>query len=110
MTGDLGLEIRPRDRHYAVVFTGYVEVPADGIYTFRLTSDDGSRLFIGDLIVVDNDGRHGTREVGGQVILEAGHHPLRLEYFQGTGFQDLQLDYQGPGFDRLPVPPAAFSH
>jgi alpha-L-fucosidase len=109
-TGDLGLGIRQRDQHYALIFTGYITVPGEGIYTFHLTSDDGSRLFIGDTMVVDNDGRHGSREVRGQVILGAGRHPLRVEYFQGRGFQDLQLDYEGPGLERQPVPPSAFSH
>ncbi len=109
-TDDLELDIRPRDQHYAIVFTGYLVVPEDGIYTFHLTSDDGSRLFIGDVEVVDNDGRHGTMETRGQIILQAGMHPLRVEYFQGRGFQDLQLDYQGPGLERQPVPASAFSH
>jgi hexosaminidase len=108
-TLDLGL-IRPRDQHYAIIFSGYLSVPEDGIYTFHLTSDDGSRLFIGDVEVVDNDGRHGTTEMPGQIILKAGRHPLRVEYFQGWGFQDLRLDYEGPGIPRQPVPASAFSH
>jgi hexosaminidase len=108
--GGLDLEVRPGDQHYAIVFSGYLSVPEDGTYTFFLTSDDGSRLFIGDVEVVDNDGLHGTMEMRGQIILQAGIHPVRVEYFQGRGFQDLQLDYQGPGFARRPLPAAAFSH
>ena len=104
------LDVRHPDKHYAIVFTGFLEVPEDGVYTFFLISDDGSRLFIGEREVVDNDGRHGTWEIRGQVTLEAGRHPIRVEYFQGYGFQDLQLDYEGPGIDRRPVPAAAFSH
>jgi len=98
------------NRHYALVFTGNIEVPEDGVYTFFLTSDDGSRLLIGDRLVVDNDGRHGSFEVKGQVILGAGLHPVRVEYFQGVGFQDLQLEYAGPGSERRPIPASAFSH
>ena len=30
-------------------FTGYVEVPRDGLYTFSTISDDGSELFVGEL-------------------------------------------------------------
>jgi hypothetical protein len=109
-TAGLTLGVRPRERYYAIVFDGYLEAPADGVYTFFLTSDDGSRLFIGDREVVDNDGRHGSYEVWGQVILKAGLHPVKVEYFQGHGFQNLQLEYAGPGFDRRPVPASAFSH
>jgi len=34
--------------HVGVQFTGYLEVPQEGFYTFYTTSDDGSRLFIGE--------------------------------------------------------------
>ena len=33
---------------FGVLYTGYIEVPIDAVYTFYLTSDDGSRLYIGE--------------------------------------------------------------
>jgi signal transduction histidine kinase len=40
------LSIITQPEHIGVEFSGYLEVPRDGLYTFYLTSDDGSRLFI----------------------------------------------------------------
>ena len=37
-----------RNDQFGLIFTGYIEVPADGDYTFYVSSDDGCRLYIGD--------------------------------------------------------------
>ena len=47
-TTNLDLQFRTRDELVALRFTGFFEVPSDGNYTFRLASDDGSLLFLGD--------------------------------------------------------------
>jgi len=95
---------RTRDDNFGLVFEGYVRVPADGVYTFYTTSDDGSRLFIGDVLVVDNDGLHGAVERRGQIALQAGLHPLRATCFDRTGDHEFAVHYQGPGVDRQPIP------
>jgi signal transduction histidine kinase len=43
---DLG--IVPHPEHVGVLFRGYLQIPRDGFYTFYLTSDDGSRLYVGE--------------------------------------------------------------
>lgn len=43
---DLG--VLSRNEHVGLQFTGYLQIPRDGLYTFYLTSDDGSQLFIGE--------------------------------------------------------------
>jgi signal transduction histidine kinase len=42
------LNVKTREEHFGVQFNGYLQVARDGLYTFYTTSDDGSRLFIGD--------------------------------------------------------------
>ncbi|HEX9045889.1 MAG TPA: ATP-binding protein [Verrucomicrobiae bacterium] len=42
------LNVRTRDLSVGLEFKGFITVPAEGIYTFHLSSDDGSRLFAGD--------------------------------------------------------------
>ncbi len=68
-----------------LVFTGYIDVPADDIYTFALTSDDGSILEVNDLVVVDNDGGHSPRELSGQIALKKGTHKIKAIYFDHNG-------------------------
>lgn len=95
---------------FGMVFTGYVKVPEKGIYTFYTVSNDGSRLLIGEELVVDNDGPHGAREASGQIALESGYHPLRLEYFQAGGGRALEVLIAGPEIPKQPVPPNMLAH
>ena len=84
--------------------------PADGAYTFRLTSDDGSKLWIGDTLVVDHDGLHGAEGKDGTIQLTAGVHRLRVEHFDRTSGQQLTLAWRPPGAgDFAVVPTSALS-
>ncbi len=72
---------------------------------FRLTSDDGSRLFVDGLLVVDNWGGHPRRVRSAEVALEPGVHHLRVEYFENTGPAEIELDASFDG-DRPRAIPA----
>jgi hypothetical protein len=89
-------KLAERKDHFAFLFEGYVQVPRAGIYTFRTRSDDGSRLWIHDKLVVDNDGSHSKRTRRGQVALKAGLHPIRLAYFEDHLGQALELGWNLP--------------
>ena len=68
-----------------LVMTGYLEVPADGIYTFALLSDDGSTLTLDGELLGDNDGAHSSVEIIVQKALKAGLHPIEVRYFDCNG-------------------------
>jgi len=105
--GGFDLSQRLRDDHTALTFEGFLQVPADGIYKFFLASDDGSRLYIGNTLVVDNDGLHGMVEKSGNVGLRAGRHPLKVEWFNAGGGMGLAVQWAGPRIDKQPIPAAA---
>jgi signal transduction histidine kinase len=42
------LDVRTRDAAVGLEFRGFITIPTDGVYTFHLASDDGSRLLVGD--------------------------------------------------------------
>ncbi len=65
--------------------TGYIYVPETGIYTFTLTSDDGSDLFIDGANVVDMNKEQSPTTVVGQKALERGYHAIRVRYFDHNG-------------------------
>ncbi len=89
------ISIQPRSREhlFALRFTGFVRVPADGVYRFYTKSDDGSRLWIADSLVVDNDGLHGAREESGVIALAAGLHPITVAMFEQSGDVELTASY-----------------
>ena len=104
-----GFDISKRNAQhdFAFRYTGFVRVPAAGVYRFSTASDDGSALWIGDTLVVDNDTPHSLLEKSGVVALEAGLHPIRVEYFENTGGFDLKVLWSGPGLKKQEIPAAA---
>lgn len=96
---------------FAISFTGYLDVPADGTYAFQLCSDDGSKLLIdpgtGLSTVVDDDGVHGMQCQTGSIDLTVGLHPIRVDYFQGPRTEiGLTLEWSGPNLAQEIVPAA----
>ncbi|MCL4221778.1 MAG: hypothetical protein KJZ65_10475 [Phycisphaerales bacterium] len=69
----------------AAVYRGYISVSFPGLYTFETESDEGSRLFVGNQLVVNNDGLHAMRSASGVVGLQPGLHEVRVEYFEANG-------------------------
>ena len=100
----------PRDEMAALAFTGWIQVPRDGIYTFSTSSDDGSRFYIGEQRVVENDGLHGPEIRSGRIGLQEGWHPVRIEYFNARGGKSLSLQWAGPGFALAPIPSSVWAH
>jgi len=105
----LNFDLTPRLQNddFAFHFTGYVEVPSDGIYTFYTSSDDGSNLYIGSTQVVNNDGMHATQEKSGQIGLKAGKHAITVDFFERGSQEVLLVSYAGPGLSKQPIPDAA---
>ncbi|NIQ08197.1 MAG: hypothetical protein GWO10_00070, partial [candidate division Zixibacteria bacterium] len=95
---------RQQNDHFGFRFTGYIEVPLNGDYTFYTSSDDGSLLFINDTLVVSNDGRHGVQERSGIIYLNAGMHSITVEYFEYQGDESLSVKYEGPGIAKQTIP------
>ena len=70
---------------YSVEWIGVIHIPAGGDYRFALTSDDGSRLWIDDILVVDNGGAHTAVRAEGIASLVSGSHRIRIRYMQHEG-------------------------
>ncbi|HET9826111.1 MAG TPA: alpha-L-fucosidase [Chitinophagaceae bacterium] len=92
---------------YGFVFDGLVKIPADGIYTFYIASDDGSKLFVDDKLAIDNDGLHGIVEKNSELSLAKGYHPIKILFFERTGGDDLEVKWKGPGFQKATIPASA---
>lgn len=91
------------------VYTGFVTVDAPGLYTFYTNSDDGSRLFIGDQMVVNNDGLHGMVERSGTIGLQAGAHALRIEFFERGGGAGVIASYSAAMLPKQVIPASALT-
>ncbi|MDG9676783.1 ricin-type beta-trefoil lectin domain protein [Micromonospora sp. DH14] len=85
---------------------GNITTTQAGSYTFRLSSDDGSKLSIDNAVVINHDGLHGaTPPKEGTVTLTAGLHPLRIDHFERGGGQQITLEWKTPGSSAFVVVP-----
>ncbi|MBI3855546.1 MAG: c-type cytochrome [Planctomycetes bacterium] len=89
--------VKAHGAQFALRFTGSLNVPKDGAYTFYTESDDGSRLYVDGKLVVNNDGLHGMAEKAGNTTLKAGAHAIVVTYFNNGGGEGLRVQWQGPG-------------
>ena len=74
-----------------------------------MDSDDGSRLFIGNDLVVNHDGLHGAdKPMSGQVMLAEGFHRITVEYFEKAGGEGLAVSYEGAGVQKQQISSGLF--
>ena len=97
-TTALDYPIKPYgDEWFAIDYQGAFYITKPGKYYFRLTSDDGSQLFIDGKQIINNDGIHGDQTEEGSLRLETGSHQLRVAYFQGpVPYISLVLEVEPP--------------
>lgn len=94
---------------FAAQFFGYLEVPGSDIYTISIESDEGSRLYVGDELLLNNDGVHPMYEVQGTIALAAGKHAITVQYFERAGAAGLLVRIAGGGLEKQIVPPSMWS-
>ena len=103
-------KFRSKARTYGLVFDGFINILQDGIYTFTLSSDDGSQLLIDGQTIVDNDEKHTSYELTSGVRLLKGYHKIQIRYFQAGGGSDLKIYMATPGSIRTEIPAGILYH
>jgi GH43 family beta-xylosidase len=93
--------------HFSVRWSGYLEVPADGTYTFATVADDGVRLWVDHQAVLDDWSFHAATRVEGSAELGAGFVPIRLDYFDAGSLAEVSLSWLPPGAAAEEVIPEA---
>jgi uncharacterized repeat protein (TIGR03806 family) len=92
-----------RGEGVGVVWRGFLDAEADGVYTFFLDSPGVSKLFVGSAQVAMTTGVR-PESASGAVALKTGKHLFLLLFAQASGRPALRLRYAGPGFEARPVP------
>ncbi|HEY2698660.1 MAG TPA: glycoside hydrolase family 3 C-terminal domain-containing protein [Pseudonocardiaceae bacterium] len=83
---------------WSAKWTGNITAPVTGSYTFSLTSDDGSRLFVNGTQLIDNWRDQGSNTETGTVNLTEGQSvPVEIDYYQDGGDDLVNLGWQIPG-------------
>lgn len=95
--------------HTTARWTGQIEAPATGDYTFFAIGDNGFRLLIDNVPVIDHwQPDWDVEQTSAPMRLEAGQrHDIRLEYFQDTGGANMFLRWSSPTTSKQIVPESA---
>jgi hypothetical protein len=103
-------DIKHREDHFSCVFEGFVNIPYSGLHTFYLNSDDGSKLYLNGALLINHDGDHSSMDKKGEALLQAGKHRIRIEYFEKSGSQDLEVGLIDSKLGPIPFTPFQLSH
>ncbi len=92
--------------HFGYIFSGLINVPVEGVYEFYTQTDDGSKLYIDNELVVDNDTSHAAIVATGRIPLKKGFHSYRFLYFEDYEGESLNWGWKVPGttdFTNIPA-------
>jgi hypothetical protein len=103
-TNHFDIGVRDRNDAFAIRFHGAIMLPTNNVFTYYTSSDDGSRLYIDDHLIVDNDGLHGALERLGFMNMTTGLHDIVVTYFDGADSDSLVVSWEGPGISKAVIP------
>jgi hypothetical protein len=93
------------DDYFAVRWTGRVQAPVTGIYTFYVASDDGNRLWVNGQQLTNDWHDHGLTETSGTISLTAGQkYDIKLEYYDNVDGARVHLSWSYPGQGKTIIP------
>ncbi|WP_345241015.1 PA14 domain-containing protein, partial [Nibrella saemangeumensis] len=83
---------------FSVRWTGQVEAPVSGSYSFRTNNDDGTRVWVNNQLIIDNWAYQGPTPKEGSISLTAGQkYDIKVEYFEAAGGAQALLYWVVPG-------------
>lgn len=92
---------------FSIRWTGQIQALATESYTFTLHADDGVRMWVNGVLVIDKFTNAGsvTDHVSTPVLLTAGEKAdIKIEYFENTGGAYVQLFWQSSTMAKTLVP------
>ena len=92
--------------NFSIRWTGQVQIPVTGSYTFSTVSDDGVRLWVNGTQLINNwTGHAATTNDGTPLNLTAGQrYTITMEYYEGGGGAVAKLLWAYPGQPQQVIP------
>jgi glucose/arabinose dehydrogenase len=90
--------------NFSIRWTGAVVPTQTETYTFYATADDGVRVYVDGVLVVDDWSDHAARETSGTIGLTAGIAvPVIVEYYEAGGQASVQIEWSSNSLSRANV-------
>lgn len=94
---------------FGISFSGFIEIPIDGSYTFYLQSASKCHIMIHDIHLLDNDFEFTNEEQSATLNLKMGKHPIRIYYQQNEDVvPSLILKMESPRISKAIIPDTMF--
>src|SRR5690606_33826519 len=95
---NFSLAPKTQEDYYNLSFEGFIFIEQSGTYQFRITSSDGTRMWLDDKRIIDNDGIHdeANTATSNDIQLDRGGHHVYLQYFEFVQLDSLLVEYLGP--------------
>ncbi|MQY78444.1 MAG: hypothetical protein GH151_04495 [Bacteroidetes bacterium] len=86
ITSEIKPVLEEHPSKFGYLFDGYIKIEKKAVHSFVVNTNYGVLLYIGDQLVVENDGIHGRMaKIEGKIALESGYHKIRLKMYKGLG-------------------------
>jgi len=95
---------------FSARWTGTLKVDKDAEYTFYLTTDDGTRMWVDGKPLIDAWVPRPPTTSEEKLPLTAGEHEVKVEYYEGGGSATARLEWSAEGLDRQVVPADHVTH
>jgi CubicO group peptidase (beta-lactamase class C family)/outer membrane protein OmpA-like peptidoglycan-associated protein len=79
--------VSARFENFAIDYKGQFYIKEESDYCFAVGSDDGSKLFIDDSLIINNDFIHSLEFKSNCINLKKGLHKIEVQYFQGPRYE-----------------------
>jgi len=90
-----GLITQTAKNFVSIRWTGYIKPAYDETYTFTISSDDGSRLYIDGTLVFDHYLDVAGTYTGTHYFATAGLlYPIQIEYRENTGYANITVEWE----------------
>lgn len=94
--------------NWSARLTGQVTFPTAGAYTLQTVSDDGVRVWLNDLLVIDDWSTTATTVNSQAITVAQGEtRRIRIEYLDVAGSGNLTLNWKAPGASAFTAVPGA---
>jgi len=90
---------------FMIRWRGEILAPLTENYTFYVTSDDGTRLWVDDTLIIDKWKNQGATESNGSYRMQGGEkYNIRLEYYEDGGHSSVKLEYENSLIPKAIIP------
>ncbi|MEM7368919.1 MAG: PQQ-dependent sugar dehydrogenase [Bacteroidota bacterium] len=90
---------------FAIVWEGEIEAPYSETFTFTTSTDDGVRLWVDNVLLVDHWGDQPVTDHSGSIAMNAWTRvAIRMEFYENKSYASAQLKWSSPSLSSQVVP------